>query len=318
MKIALAQINTTVGDLENNVARCADAAAEAAALGADLVVLPEMALPGPAPRDILYDDSFIEANEAAAADLAARVQPDRTVVVGGIARAPSNRPCHPGLLNAALVLQGGRVVRAVGKRCLPLYYGFYEPRWFLPGQEHETLSIAGNRVGFLVGEDLTFDGGEPSPPRRLVAAGADLLVCSAAFPFSVGAPDRRLRRARRTLVPTACVNACGATDELVYDGGSFLLDPGGRVVASLRHCEEEIRIVDLENQPDSSPPAALAETDLLRAVLVLGIRDFADKNHLGTAFVGLSGGVDQKQISFPAVINFGLLILYGHMFFKAL
>ena len=133
MKIALAQINTTVGDLAGNVERCLDAIHEAGRLGADLVVLPEMAIPGYPPRDILLDASFVDAVGEATQDLARRAVGCPPSLVGTVVPSGTTTVKHPGLYNAAALLRDGEVTMAAAKRLLPVYDVFLEPRWFVPG-----------------------------------------------------------------------------------------------------------------------------------------------------------------------------------------
>jgi NAD+ synthetase len=340
MKVGLAQIDCWVGDLEGNVARCSEAAERAASAGAELVVLPEMALPGYPPKDLLYDDSFVAAALEATADLAERVGDGPPVVVGTIARAVHAPPRHPGLHNVAAVLEGGRVRLQVAKRLLPAYDVFQEPRWFLPGEGSSPLDLAGRRVGLLVCEDLWDEGYPVHPPAELRAAGAELLVCVAAVPFRRGLSGTRMAvvHARRTALPTVHVSAVGAQDELVFGGRSFVLDAEGHVLAELPAFEEAVEVVEVSVTPSrshvreqatnslpvkrgESPGSALADSsgpgeemdlrddgsdlDELHDALVLGIRGFAEKNRLGRAFLGLSGGIDSALVARLAVDALG-------------
>jgi len=302
MRIGLAQINTTIGDLEGNVDRCLSAIAEAA--GAELVVLPEMAVTGYPPRDILCDESFVEAAGEATADLAARATGAPSVVVGTIIPAPQRPPGHPGLYNAAALLQGGRVTALAGKRLLPAYDVFHEPRWFLPGPATEPADVAGRRVGLLVCEDLWDDGHAVHPPADLRTAGAELLICVSASPFDPGVAARRLLHGRRTGLPLVYVNACGANDELIFDGRSFVPDAEGGLMASLAGFAEEVRVIDLDASPAAAPGELAMEDELFRAI-VLGVRDFASKNRLGRAVIGLSGGIDSSLVAVIAAQALG-------------
>jgi NAD+ synthase (glutamine-hydrolysing) len=344
MKVGLAQIDCWVGDLEGNVGRCVAAVERAAARGAEFVVLPELAVTGYPPRDLLLDPSFVTAALEATADLAERVQGGPPVVAGTLARGGLPPPRHPGLHNVAAVLEGGRVRVQVAKRLLPAYDVFYEPRWFVPGEAQAPVELADRRVGLLVCEDLWDEGYPVHPPAELRAAGADLLVCLAALPFRRGAAEARLRHARRARLPVVHVSAVGAQDELVFDGRSFVLDREGGVVAELPAFCEAVEVVDLSVIPsgvpavaggreqgqssrarpracdegsagavlgsprtvtaDSSPerPRRRARNDSedlndLHDALVLGIRGFAEKNRLGRAFLGLSGGIDSALVA---------------------
>ncbi len=298
MRVALAQINTTVGDLEGNVQRCEAAVATAQEQGADLVVLPEMAIPGYPPRDILLDPSFPVAIAAATDDLAQRVRAGPAVAVGTTMASGRRPPLHPGLYTAAVLLQGGETRLVGAKRLLPAYDVFHEPRWFLPGPALPPVEIAGRQIGFLVCEDMWDEGYETHPGAELVAAGADLLVCLAASPYRRGVLTKRLHHARRQGCPLVYVNLCGANDELIMDGRSFVTSGGGDVVCRLAAFEEEVRVLDLEAPP---PPIAAVHKDggteeLFRA-LVLGVRDFCHKNRLARAHLGLSGGIDSAVVA---------------------
>ena len=312
MKVGLAQIDCWVGDLEGNVARCTAAVEEAAGGGAELVVLPELAVTGYPPRDLLLDDSFVEAAIEATSDLAERVQGAPPVVVGTVARAPHRPPRHPGLHNVVAVLQGGQVGGAIAKRLLPAYDVFHEPRWFLPGEARGPLEVGGRRVGLLVCEDLWDEGYPVHPPGELRAAGAELLVCSAALPFRAGRAEARLGHARRAGLPVVHVSAVGAQDELIFDGRSFATDADGELVAQLPAFREAVEVVDVPLIPRGAPPSesstnggggsigrrpATCPLDDLHDALVLGIRGFVEKNRLGRAFLGLSGGIDSALVA---------------------
>jgi NAD+ synthase (glutamine-hydrolysing) len=348
MKVGLAQIDCWVGDLEGNVARCTTAVEEASAAGAELVVLPELAITGYPPRDLLFDDSFVEAALEATSDLAERVREGPPVVVGTVARAVHRPPRHPGLHNVAAVLRGGRLEAAIAKRLLPGYDVFHEPRWFLAGAAPDPVEVGGYRVGLLVCEDLWDEGYAVHPPAELRAAGAELLVCVAALPFRKGMAKARLEQARRTRLPVVHVSAVGAQDELVFDGRSFVTTADGDLVAQLPAFREAVEAVEVpvgvrstsgvssavpagesraghaegllrgrgpKNLSDVSTERSFVPRsrrapqddwlDELHDALVLGIRGFAQKNRLGRAFVGLSGGVDSALVARLAVDALG-------------
>lgn len=294
MKIALAQINPYVGDLEGNVDLCLDAIQQGGALGADLVVLPELAVPGYPPRDILYDSSFNKAVFEANRDLARRARGLPPTLFGTLVDSGERPPAHPGLYNAAVLAREGWLSTVATKRLLPVYDVYYEPRWFLPGSAHPPVSLGGKKVGVLVCEDLWDEGYDLHPAEELRAAGADVLVVINASPYRKGILARRLGQARRTGCPLVYVNMWGAQDELIFDGRSFAMDPEGHLLIRLPGFKESIRVIDLDPQESDAvsdePPK---EVTLFRA-LILGVRDFARKNRLERAFLGLSGGVDSS------------------------
>ncbi|HFD40485.1 MAG TPA: NAD(+) synthase, partial [Anaerolineae bacterium] len=309
MKIALAQINPTIGDLEGNVDRCLAAIEEGRRAGADLVVLPEMVIPGYPPRDILCDPGFVEAVGEATADLAARAREGPPAVVGTVWPSGRHRFRHPALYNAAVLLRGGEAHLAAAKRLLPTYDVFYEARWFLPGPPSAPVEIAGRRLGFLVCEDLWDEEYPLHPPAELRAAGAEALVCLAASPYRRGVLDRRLYHARRPRCPLVYVNACGANDELIFDGRSFALDGEGRPLARLPGFEEAVQVVDLLDKFSTCPTDRLetgptTEAELFQA-LCLGVADFCRKNNLPRACLGLSGGVDSATVAVIAAEALG-------------
>jgi NAD+ synthase (glutamine-hydrolysing) len=313
MRIALAQINPCVGDLESNVERCLTALRTARRQDAALVVLPEMAVPGSPPRDILFDPSFVEAVGEATRDLARRAAGGPPTVVGTLMASGRRLPRHPGLYNAAVLLRGGELQLAAAKQLLPTDDVFFEPRWFVPGPSLTPTTIAGKSVGFLVGSDLNDGGYEIDPPAELVAGGAELLVCIAASPYHRQVMAQRLSRACRHKSTLAYVNLCGGSDELIYDGQSFVVDEEGHVIAQLAGFEEEVRVLDLGNDaPDrrlleTGSAASLdreSEGEIYQA-LVLGVRDFARKNRLDRAFLGLSGGVDSAVVAAIAAEGLG-------------
>lgn len=304
MKLGLAQINLTVGDLAGNVDRCERAVRDAAARGAELVVLPEMAIPGYPPRDMLLDDSFIDAIQHATADLAARVADGPPVLVGTVQRGVPARPAHPGLWNVAALLRGGAVESLVVKRLLPVYDVFYEPRWFLPGPPSTPLDIAGTKVGVLVCEDLWDADYGQDLATPLIEAGAELIVVPAASPYRTGIQALRLAHALEISVPVAHVSVVGATDELIFDGQSFVTDGRGRLLAELPLLEESVRVVDTASSKAIAPREPDVDAERYSA-LVLGLREFAAKNGLEHAVVGLSGGIDSSVVAVLAAAALG-------------
>lgn len=304
MRVALAQTNTCVGDLEGNVERCLAAFEAARRQAADLVVLPEMAIPGYPPLDILFDPSFGEAVSEATLDLARRAGAGPPVVVGSLAPAAHRPPNHPGLYNAAFLLSGGDARLVAAKRLLPTSDVFFEPRWFVPGPPLPPVTVAGKRIGFLVCEDLWDEGYDIHPSAELIAGGAELLVCISASPYRQQVEAQRRHHARRQGCPVIYVNLCGANDELIFDGQSFALSKDGERIAQLAPFEQEVQVVDLDKAGPITPADVPLEEMLYRA-LVLGVRDFAGKNRLERAFLGLSGGIDSAVVAVIAAEALG-------------
>ncbi len=294
MKLGLAQINATVGDLEGNAGRCFEAITQATALGAELVLLPEMAITGYPPRDLLYDPTFVEATLDATCDLARKTKGAAPALVGSIAHSGRTLPGHPGLYNVAYLLQDGEPRLAATKRLLPVYDVFLEPRWFLPGEFTPPLDIAGTKTGILICEDMWDEGYPVHPAQELRAAGAELLVCLSDLPFRKGAMEKRLHHAGRHGLPLALVNLVGGNDELIFDGHSFVLDGEGNLVTQLAGFEEEVRVVDMPTTDHGPWTMVHDPLTMIHHALVLGLRDYARKNGMKRAVIGLSGGVDSS------------------------
>jgi NAD+ synthetase len=292
MKIAIAQVNTTVGDLAGNLSRCVEAVNRTAALNPDLILFPEMTVPGYPPRDILLDETFVQAVQAATFDLARQLDGFPPTIVGSLAPAGTTLPRHPNLHNAVYLLSGGEAHLAAVKRLLPVYDVFHEPRWFVPGRFMPPVEIAGKRVGMLICEDLWSDGYPIDPAQELLDAGAEVLVNLSASPYRPGVLDERIKLGRRLGVPFVFANLVGATDELIFDGRGFALDAKGILLGQCPAFEEAVRVFDLDAAP--SAPENRDEPEELFRALALGLRDFAHKNRLKRVTLGLSGGVDSS------------------------
>lgn len=326
LTLALAQINSRIGDFAGNRAQILAAVATARRQADDpattLVVTPELALCGYPPRDLLYDPDFVHEALAATTQLADELDrhfPDGPAVLcGTLVRAPAaavQQPRHPGLYDAAVLLSGGEIRGVVAKRLLPVYDVFYEPRWFVPGPVGAPLPFAGHRLGVLLCEDLWDEDYPLHPAQELVAAGADLLICLSASPYRLGVRAQRLQHARRAAalgVPLVYVNAVGAQDELIFDGASLALSPHGDIVRELPGFAEAVTSIPLSQlhcpAKPATPDGALAspaEAAELLSALTLGVRDFCRKNGVRRAFVGLSGGVDSALVLCIAVQALG-------------
>jgi NAD+ synthase (glutamine-hydrolysing) len=328
IRVAAAQLDTVVGDLDGNVARMLAALADAEAAGADLCVFPELAVTGYPPEDLLLKPGFVADNVAALAKVASATTRCAAVVGYVEPSAPAGDPTvsGPTLANAAALCAGGRVVGVYRKRLLPNYGVFDEQRWFAPGSEPLTLyRVGGCLVALSVCEDVWFDGG---PVRAAGEAGAQVVVNLNASPYSRGRRAERLDVLRRRVAEAGCAlvyaNQVGGQDELVFDGASLVVDAGGRLVASGRQFEEDLVVADLEvsdARDDLDPPGGIVEVsaaapgrrgvaaqrpeplDPLAEVyeaLVLGTRDYLAKNGFGGAVIGLSGGIDSSLVAVVA------------------
>jgi NAD+ synthase (glutamine-hydrolysing) len=308
MKLAIAQINTTVGDLEGNVRRILNAAKSVVDQRPDLIVYPELTVCGYPPRDILYDASFVEAVQHATLDLARQTRDLPPLLVGSFALAPQKIHEHPSLNNVAYLMRGGEMHIAQIKQLLPIYDVFYEPRWFLPGiKTLPPIEIAGRKIGVIICEDMWDEGYPVHPGAELKTMGAEILICPSASPYRRGAGEGRLHHARRQGLPLVFVNLVGANDELIFDGGSFML--GGE---TLHLFEEEVRVIGLGEARGKRQDGRQMESEQeFFKALTLGLGDFANKNGLKHAFIGLSGGIDSSVAAVIAAEAMGRERLTG-------
>ncbi len=287
LKIAIAQINAVVGDLPANAARILDAARQAHAKGADLVVTPELALCGYPPEDLLLRADFHEAC-AREIDALAAAAPDIAVLIGH----PLQREGH--LYNAATLLRGGKRVATYCKQRLPNYEVFDEARYFTAGEASCVVTIKGVRCGITICADVW----EQGAVERARGVGAELMLVLNASPYHMGKRARRIdvlhARVAATKIPLVYANLVGGQDELVFDGSSFALGAQGNVCCQLPCFEEAFEIVEYARgdlQPGAIAAECSPEAEVYKA-LVLGVRDYLGKNGFPGAIIGLSGGID--------------------------
>ncbi|CAD5374723.1 Glutamine-dependent NAD(+) synthetase [Rubrivivax sp. A210] len=319
LKVALAQLNPTVGDLPGNARLLADAARRAHAAGARLVVAPELVLTGYPPEDLLLRPAFMQACEAELQALAASLADCEGLhlVVGhpqaidGRGDLRSKSLAVQRRFNAASVLAGGVVVGTYCKRELPNYQVFDERRYFVSGRDAGmaplVFEVGGLRVGLLICEDAWFD----EPARAACAAGAELLCVLNASPFHLdkaGEREQRMaERARACGRPLLYAHLVGGQDEVVFDGASFALDAVGAICARAPAFEDALLMIDIG--ADRVPrgvihPVPEPEAQAW-AALVLGVRDYLGKNGFPGALIGLSGGIDSALVLALAVDALG-------------
>lgn len=312
VRIALAQVNPLVGDLAGNRRLVEEAAAKAAAGGAQLVLLPELVLTGYPPMDLLERRGFVEDQLR---ELVALEPASQRIAIALGAVLPAERRNGKSLANCAVLLAGGRRVAVQAKTLLPTYDVFDENRYFAPPSQRSVVEFEGLRLGLTVCEDgwaepLPYDS---DPTGELASQGADLVLNLSASPWHVGKPAQRRARfaalAKRHRVPIAFCNQLGGNDELTFDGGSFFVDAGGRLRAALPLFEPALERIDLDALPaplreDALPEAVGAAQ--LEAGLVLAIRDYFRKQQLppGTV-IGLSGGIDSAVTAHLAALALG-------------
>lgn len=309
MRVALAQIDPIVGDLAGNRAQIEDAAKKAEAAGARLVVLPELALTGYPPMDLLERDGFVR-DQLRELERLAPASQRIAIVLGAVLPADPRGGKH--LHNCAVLLQGGARRAVQAKTLLPTYDVFDEKRYFAPAPARRVVPAHDGlpALGLTVCEDAwtAVMGYEVDPTGELAAQGAELIVNVSASPFHVGkAAERRAmvaELARRHHVPALFCNQVGGNDELIFDGASFAVGDEGRLHAALPHFTACLDVFDLEVGGELvEDPAPVAQ---LESALVLGIRDYFRKQNLPPgAVVGLSGGVDSAVTAHLAVEALG-------------
>ncbi len=308
MKIAIAQINTTVGDFDGNSDKIVDAWRRADEAGAELVVLPELALCGYPPRDLLAKPAFLRQNQATLERLAKRG--GRAVAVVGHAsvnETDSGRPAR----NSAAVLRDGQIIDVRHKTLLPTYDVFDEDRYFESATDNTPVEILGKKIGITICEDIWNDEVFPNdrrygrrPADELAAAGAELLLNLSASPWNLGKEHSRhvllSQLSAKAGCPVVYCNLVGGNDELVFDGGSQYYNGHGVLGASGAMFAEDLLLVDTETiEPKLSDTSD--DDEKLHKALSLGVHDYLHKCGFASAVIGLSGGIDSAVTAVIAV-----------------
>jgi NAD+ synthase (glutamine-hydrolysing) len=301
--IALSQTNPVLGDLPKNAELVLQAAQIASARGAKLLVTSELSITGYPPEDLLLRDAFIQAVESSVLGLAKQLEqyPDLRVIVGYPART------QQGLQNISSVLHQGKIIASYAKQKLPNHEVFDEVRYFVPGHEACVFDIDGSKVGLIICEDAWHSG----PAAQAKHAGAELIVVPNASPYHLEKQSLRTdilkARVLETSLPLVYVNAVGGQDELVFDGASFALNQAADVVVGLPAFQEAFELVEFADgdlaQGQVSPVASV-EAQVYQA-LVVGVKDYVNKNGFPGAIIGLSGGVDSALVLAIAVDALG-------------
>jgi NAD+ synthase/NAD+ synthase (glutamine-hydrolysing) len=311
MRVALAQINPTIGDFPENTARIVRAARDAAARGADVVVFPELALTGYPPRDLVEKPSFLDRSESELQRIAQETADlEINVICGFVARSQAETGKRA--LNSAAVIQGGKVVFRQSKMLLPTYDVFDEARYFRPAEHEELCSLGGRSVALTICEDAWNDRQfwkqrlyHRDPVEELFGAGAEALICINASPYHMG--KREVRRgiyravAKRYGKPVVYVNQVGGNDQLVFDGSSFAMNGAGEILASAKSFAEDLVIADLDAGTGDRNETLTDECEAVYEALVMGTRDYIRKCGFSRVLIGLSGGIDSALTAAVAV-----------------
>jgi NAD+ synthase (glutamine-hydrolysing) len=299
LRVALAQIDPTVGDIDGNAAKVAEWIGRAESEAAELAIFPELCIPGYPAEDLYLKRHFVEANLRAVEELAVRV--GEMAVLVGFAEPVAGGGDHRRAHNSLAVLAAGKVRAVYRKNRLPNYAVFDEQRYFVPGSEPLTAAVNGTGVGLTICEDLWSEG----PPASSEALeGAALIANPSGSPYHRGKGREReemfAARARAYGTHLAFCNLVGGQDELVFDGQSFVVEPGGGVIARAAQFEEELLVCEIPSAPGrlAEPLPDLAE---VYGALVLGLRDYVRKNGFRHVGLALSGGIDSALVALLAV-----------------
>ncbi|MCA9405346.1 MAG: NAD+ synthase [Candidatus Omnitrophica bacterium] len=313
IRIALAQINPIVGDLKGNSLRIKDEIAKAAALCADLVVFPELALCGYPPEDLLYKEHFIKDNLHAVNELAKEAK----IIAAIFGFVDMDKKGN--LYNAAAIIHNGKVVGVYHKRQLPNYGVFDEKRYFISGNNEGLFSLNGVSIGVSICEDIWIDRGVV---EEQVRNGAKVIINISSSPYDVGKLSQREKllkeKAKKLKAPVCYANLVGGQDELVFDGGSVVYGSKADVLAYGKQFEEDLIQADLNISPShrkkkmkielktsAAPKKTIKEIKAVRytsieriyKALVLGTRDYIQKNGFEKVLIGLSGGIDSAVVA---------------------
>ncbi len=314
MKIAIAQLNPTIGDIQGNAAKILEAANRAASEGVRLLLTPELSLCGYPPRDLLLHPSFVETMAKQLAELASKLPEGVAVLVGTVepnagAISTGGKP----LFNSVALIEKSNVLQIFHKRLLPTYDVFDEDRYFEPGNEPNQFELDGVRIGVTICEDLWNDEEfwgkrtyNLNPIADLAQVGVDFTINLSASPYTVG--KQKLREAMlkhgavRFNQPLIYANQVGGNDDLIFDGASLAIDRKGELIARAVSFEEDWVVLEYDSDKQDFEKSAIAsapeckEAELWSA-LVLGVRDYARKCGFSKIVLGLSGGIDSSLIA---------------------
>ncbi len=306
MKIALAQINPTVGDFKGNLAKIGDSAARAAGLGARLTVFSELVICGYPPADFLEKPSFLARCRSAVEELAAATAGLPTAVLAGVA-LPADPGSGKAAVNAAVLIDKGTILLEQHKRLLPFYDVFDEQRYFSPSKGQKVVELEGLRLGITICEDAWNDKHfwqhrlyKVDPMEELMGQHPDLHINLSSSPFWHG--KRSIRRemlaaiARRDDIPVLMCNQVGGNDSLIFDGTSMAINSRGELIGQAKSFEEDLLVVDAFDSPVIATPQD-DDTEAAYRALVIGTRDYVRKCGFCKVLVALSGGIDSALVA---------------------
>jgi len=300
VKIALGQINPTVGDFSGNAAKIIDFSRRAQSLGANLILFPELSVCGYPPRDLVERSSFVEQNRKTVEQIAAETK-GMAVICGVV--TPAHAETGKSVMNSAVWLKDGKIAAQQSKMLLPTYDVFDEVRNFAPAESQSLFPFGDDQVALTICEDAwndkrfwnkrlyTFD-----PVESLIHSGGNILLNISASPFWIG--KREVRRdmlstiARNNKVPVAMVNQVGGNDSLVFDGSSVVFDPAGNIIAQGKSFAEDLVFFDSDQLTGEIHQQIAGEEASVYSALVLGTRDYVRKCGFDKVIIGLSGGID--------------------------
>ncbi len=287
LRICLAQVDYLVGDIEGNTRALLQHAQEALAHGADLIVFPELTLTAYPPEDLLHRSSFHDCVNTAM-DTLLEAELDIHMVIGYPERKPE------GIYNSLAIIHKNKIIANYRKMHLPNYGVFDEKRYFIPGEIQQPFTIKQIKITPLVCEDLWY----PEPIAQAKQQGAELILCCNASPFDLYKPHLREdiinQRIEETALPIAYVNWVGGQDELVFDGGSLCVNKKGKITHAAAYCEEALLMADFYDHDfkTTTKENDTSDEERLYKTLVLGVKDYVEKNNFPGVVLGLSGGID--------------------------
>jgi len=306
MKIAIAQLNPHIGNFEKNITAITNKIKEAKEKNADLVIFPEFSVPGYPPLDLLERKSFIDRCKQAVIEIAKQCNN-----IAAIVGSPSLNPAKTGknLLNTAYLLSEGQIIFSVNKTLLPTYDIFDEYRHFESNTKFNIVNFKGKKIAITICEDLwdqqpsenNFERNSIyniSPIKKLSLQNPDFIINIAASPFTYSGIETKRNiftsQAKKFNTPIIFVNQVGAQTELIFEGGSLVVNPEGKIVEQLKYFEEDFKIIDSEEIITRSPLPIIKNniTEHIYHALVMGLHDYFNKMNFGKAILGLSGGID--------------------------